>query len=188
MPTLSVGRTTKYGFRSRGISPGSSLLTPVSSQLRGVTLLELVVVLAIIGVVAGITYPSVANGLETVRLSSATDSVAAFINTAVNRAERRQEVIQMAISPKDSTIVLHSADAAFERKLELPDGITIQAVLPPLPEADQAGTREFLLMPGGSWPRVGVEVANRKGRQRIVRLDPMTGVPRIEVPEEKENP
>ena len=152
----------------------------------GITLLEMVVVMAIIGLIAGLTYPAVASGLETVRLSSATETVASFLNGAVNRSERRQEVIQMAISVKDNSIVLHSTDAGFERKLELPEGITILAVVPPLEGSDAKDTREFLLLPGGTAPRVGIEIGNRKGGRRIVRLDPMTGVPRVEVPDEKD--
>ena len=156
--------------------------------LRGITLLEMVVVMAIIGLIAGLTFPAVATGLESVRLSSATQTVASFLNGAVNRSERRQEVIQMTVSVKENSIVLHSTDARFERKLELPEGITILAVVPPQEGSDAKDAREFLLMPGGTSPRVGIEIGNRKGSRRIVRLDPMTGVPRIEVPDEKDKP
>src|SRR5260370_25626655 len=133
----------------------------VRRSQAGVTLIELVVVMAIISLLVGITYPCVAARLETVRLSSAADSVASFINAALNRVERRQEVIAMGISVKDNTIMLHSADAAFERKLELPDGISIQAVLPQLPQAD-ASARQVVLMPGGTTPRLGILIVNRK--------------------------
>ena len=142
--------------------------------------------MAIVSLIMGITYPAVATGLETVRLSSAAESVAGFVNTALNRAERRQEVVAVEISLKDSTIALHSTDARFENKLELPDGISIQDVLPKQADAEPMAPRHLILLPGGTPPRVGIVLANRKGRKRIVRLDPVTGVPRIEVPEEKE--
>jgi hypothetical protein len=29
-------------------------------------------------------------------------------------------------------------------------------------------------------PRFGVELANRKGARRIVRIDPITGIPQVE--------
>jgi hypothetical protein len=144
----------------------------------------MVIVVAIVGLIAGITYPSIANGLESVRLASAADTVASFLNAAVNRVERRQEVIELLISFKDNSITVHSTEAGFERKAELPDGITIAAVLPPLPEPDTGAPRQFILMPGGTAPRVGIEIRNRKGTRRIVRVDPMTGVPRIEIPAE----
>jgi prepilin-type N-terminal cleavage/methylation domain-containing protein len=144
----------------------------------GVTLIEMIIVVAIVGMIAGITYPAVTTGLEAVHLSSSSDDVASFINAALNRVERRQEVIEMEISVKDRTIVLHSVEPGFERKLELPDGITIV-------DPDPNATYQFILMPGGTAPRVGIELKNRKGRRRIVRLDPMTGIPRIEIPAEK---
>jgi prepilin-type N-terminal cleavage/methylation domain-containing protein len=175
---LSVGKITRRTCGRRFRLP--------TGPRAGVTLIELVIVMAIVGLIVGISYPAVAAGLETVRLSSAADTVASFINTALNRADRRQEVIAMGISMKDNTIVLHSTEVGFERKLELPDGIVIQAVLPELAEADAQAPRQFILMPGGTAPRVGIMIANRKGSRRIVRLDPITGVPRIEIPDEKE--
>jgi hypothetical protein len=142
----------------------------------------MVILVAIVGMIAGITYPAVSNGLESVRLATASDTVASFLNAALNRVERRQEVIELAISVKDNTVVLHSTEAGFERRLELPDGISINAVYPALDEVDPNAPRQFILMPGGTAPRVGVEIRNRKGTRRIVRVDPMTGVPRIEIP------
>ena len=61
----------------------------------GITLIELLVVVAIIGVLAGISYPSVAAGIDSVRMRSATDSVASILNGAVDRAERRRHLHQM---------------------------------------------------------------------------------------------
>ena len=110
--------------------------------------------------------------------------MASFLNAAVNRVERRQEVVELMISVKENSMVLHSTEPGFERKIELPDGITIAAVLPALPEFDSGAPRQFILIPGGTAPRVGIEIRNRKGTRKIVRVDPMTGVPRIEIPAE----
>jgi hypothetical protein len=35
-------------------------------------------------------------------------------------------------------------------------------------------------MPGGTAPGIGVQLVNRHGAHRLVRLDPMTGFPRVE--------
>jgi hypothetical protein len=35
-------------------------------------------------------------------------------------------------------------------------------------------------MPGASVPGIGIQIANQRGTRRIVRLDPMTGFPRVE--------
>jgi hypothetical protein len=142
----------------------------------------MVIVMAIIGMIAGISYPAVSSGLETIRLSSACDDVVSLVNGAVNRVERRQEIVEMLVSLRDNSIVLHSTQEGFERKLELPDGISIEAILPADPEADRETPRRFILIPGGTAPRIAIQLINRKNSRRIVRLDPMTGIPRIEVP------
>jgi prepilin-type N-terminal cleavage/methylation domain-containing protein len=157
--------------------------SPGRASSRGVTLVEMVTVVAIIGIMAGLTFPAVSAGLASVRMVSASDSVAAFLNAALNRAERRQDVIELSISVKENVIRLASSEPGYERKLELPEGVRIAAVLPALDES--VDPRTFMIQPGGTPPRVGVEIANDRGARRVVRVDPMTGVPRVERPEPK---
>jgi prepilin-type N-terminal cleavage/methylation domain-containing protein len=159
----------------------TSLAGKRNSQ-HGVTLLEMLVVAVLIGLLASLTFPSVSAGLESLRLSSASNSLVSFLNGALNRAERREEAMEIVISPHDNSLVMYSSEPGFERKLEMPDGVTIAAVLPAV-EAPPDAPRRFMLMPGGVPPRIGVVLVNRQGRRRIVRVDPITGVPQIEAPE-----
>jgi prepilin-type N-terminal cleavage/methylation domain-containing protein len=136
---------------------------------RGITLVEMLIVVAIVGLIAGISFPAVSSGIDSLRLSSASDSLVSFLNGALNRSERRQQVVQISISVEKNAVYLNSPDLA--RELDMPTGITIEAVHgPPL----------FLLLPGATVPRVGIQIVNRKGARRIVRVNPMTGVPEIE--------
>jgi prepilin-type N-terminal cleavage/methylation domain-containing protein len=148
---------------------------------RGVTLMELMVVLVIITLIVGISFPSTIAGMENLRLSAGARSVAAFMNVAANRAERRQQAIELSISVKDNTVIMQSAEGGFVKRLGLPSGITVQAVWPALSEPSDE-PRRFLLQPGGVPPRIGIEIANRRGGRRIVRLNPVTGVTEIEQP------
>ena len=169
MPTLSVGRTSRQ--RS-------------GSGTAGVTLIEMLVVVAILGLIAGISFPSASSGLDSVRLSSATHTVASFLNSAVNRAERRQEPVEIVIAPKENLLVAYANDPGFVRRLQLPQGIELEAVLPALPD-DSEEVRRIVLLPGAPVPGIGIQLANHHGSRRIVRLDPMTGFPTVEsvVPE-----
>jgi prepilin-type N-terminal cleavage/methylation domain-containing protein len=149
---------------------------------RGVTLVELLIVVAIAGAMVAVVLPTFSNGLENMRLLQASDSVAAFLNGALNRAERRQQAMEITISPRENLIQMRSADASFSRKIALPDGIRVEGTLPK-PPGDTGDVRGFLLLPGGTPPRIGVQLVNRLGQHRIVSIDPITGVPKIERPE-----
>jgi prepilin-type N-terminal cleavage/methylation domain-containing protein len=136
---------------------------------RGVTLVEMLVVVAIIGIVAGIAFPSVSAGLNSIRLHSAADSVAAFLSGAADRAERRGEVMEIVVDPAERRLALYSTQPGFERVLDLPPGIAIAS----------DARRDWVLMPGGAFPRVAVDLVNEKGAKKRIVVDPITGVPRI---------
>ena len=139
----------------------------------------MVVVVGIIGLIVGISFPSAMAGLDSVRMVTATDSVATFLNVAVNRAERLQQPVEVVINPQEGRLELFTNDAGFTRQLTLPDGVTIEAVLPAI-EGGGMGPRHILFLPGATVPGLGIQLGNRRNAHRIVHLDPMTGFPRVE--------
>ena len=151
----------------------------MKSSSRGVTLIEMLLVVAIVGLLAGISFPAVTSGIDSLRLASASDSVVSFFNAGLNRAERRQQLIEIAVSKTERSLTMRSSEPGFLRKIELPEGIAIVSILPESQDQTESG-RRFVLYPGGVVPRIGLELANRKGTHRIVRVDPITGVPQIE--------
>jgi prepilin-type N-terminal cleavage/methylation domain-containing protein len=163
MPTSSVGAIDKGKDRQ-----------------RGVTLIEMMIVVMLMALLAGLSYPSVASGVDSLRLRSASDSIVAFLNTALDRADRRQQAVEISISPRESLLTARSADLGFVRRLDLPEGVHIASIRPAAEIApDEA--RRFLVYPGGTVPRIGIELANNSGRRRMVSIDPITGVPRSDV-------
>jgi len=135
----------------------------------GVTLIEMMVVVAIAGAMAVIALPAFSSGLDNLRLSQASDSVAALLNGGLNRAERRRQVIEVAISPRENWMLLRSADNTFTRRLDMPDGVRLDGE-----------PRSILLLPGSAPPRFGVQLSNRRGARRLINVDPITGVPQIQ--------
>jgi hypothetical protein len=129
----------------------------------------MMIVVAIIGLMAAIVFPSAAAGLEAIRLRSAADSIIGFLNGALSRTDRKQEPTEVIVSPKDGTIVLYTADPNYVKRLELPAGIKIAGDEP----------RRFLLMPGGAPPRLDLDISNTRGAHKIIRIDPVTGVPQV---------
>ncbi|MGI8744581.1 MAG: pilus assembly FimT family protein [Bryobacteraceae bacterium] len=148
-----------------------------ASRLRqsGVTLIELLVVLTIASLIVGISFPSVTSGLDTLRLNGTANDIVGFMNTGLSRAERRQQVVEVTISRPENTLWMRSSDAGFTRKLVMPEGVTITKILPELPEETEA-PRVFMLYPGGTVPPFGVVLINRRHVERLVQVDPMTGV------------
>ena len=136
---------------------------------RGVTLIEMMVVVAIVGLMAGLSFPAVSSGLDSIRLHSAADSVASFLNSAMNRAERRREVIEVVVDPAKNQLALYSSEPGFTRILEMPHSVAVAG----------ENLRHVFLMPGASFPRFVVELANAKGARKRIVIEPVTGTPRI---------
>jgi hypothetical protein len=137
----------------------------------------MMIVVTLIAIVAGIGFPAVGSGLDSIRMMSAADSVASFLQSSLNRTERRQQMMELTISRTDNALVVAGID--FERRYALPEGVSIAEILPAVP-LDPNAPRRFLLYPGGAPPRIGVRLVNQRGAERLISLDPITGVPRIE--------
>lgn len=147
------------------------------------------VVVMLISLMIGISYPAITSGIDSLRLRAATNGVVSFLDYGLSRAERRQQMVEITISKTDNSIEMRSSEPGFYRKLQMPDGVSIVRVLPQLPEqsADDVNLkRDFLLYPGGTVPPFGLQLINRRNVQRVVRVDPITGVPHVEAPEQAE--
>jgi prepilin-type N-terminal cleavage/methylation domain-containing protein len=207
MPTSSVGKTNRVGrtpwsaadapvglpraaggylhdeMRDEGVPRGPG--GPPHLSRRGVTLVEMVVVVAIIALIVGLSFPAASAGLDNVRMVSACDGVATFLNTAVNRAERHQQPVELVVFPQEGRLALYSNEPGFTRELKMPDGVGIEAVLPAEEGGDPAQPRRILFLPGATVPGIAIQLVNRRNTHRRVRLDPMTGFPRVESVETK---
>jgi len=137
----------------------------------GVTLIEMLIVVMIISIIAGVSFPALTAGLAGVRLSSASGSAASFLTAAMNQVERRDLAAAIVIAPKENQMAVYTAASGDkpDKTLQMPQGISIEGDEP----------RRFLLFPGGTFPRITLVLRNEKGSRRSVRIDPATGVPDI---------
>jgi prepilin-type N-terminal cleavage/methylation domain-containing protein len=138
----------------------------------GVTLIEMMVVVVIVSIIASLSFPALTSGLAGVRLSSASGSAASFLISALNSVERREEPAAIVISPAENLLAVYTAASGDkpDRRFDMPAGITIEGDAP----------HRYVLMPGGTAPRLTLILRNEKGARRSVQIDPMTGVPRIQ--------
>jgi type II secretory pathway pseudopilin PulG len=148
-----------------------------SRSSAGITLVEMIIVLALVGLITAISFPAITSGLDSVRLSSASDSIVSFLNAGLNRAERGQTPVEIVISIAENKVKVLTSDRT--RELSMPESISIVKIHPEIPGAEEQA-RSIVLYPSGAIPRFGVEIASSKGTRRIVRVDPITGVPKVE--------
>jgi len=141
------------------------------SVQSGVTLLEMLIVVTIIGIVTGVSFPAITSGLASVRLQSAAGSVASFLTTSMNRVDRHEQAAAIVVSPKENRLAVFTAASGDkpERTLELPRGIAIEG----------GEARRYLFMPGGTVPRMQVVLRSENGAERSIGIDPVTGIPDI---------
>jgi prepilin-type N-terminal cleavage/methylation domain-containing protein len=175
----STRRRTHSCFRERRLPPWDRVVRPHAFAERGITLIEMLVVMAVIALIAGLATPSISAGLDSLRLRSTSDAMIGFLNTALARADTRQQVVEIVISPAEGTLTATSADHGFNKRLEVVSPIRILSVQPELASdiEDQNQPRRFLVYPGGAVPKIAIEIGNSRGRKRLVSIDPVTGVP-----------
>ena len=141
----------------------------------GITLLELLVAMAIAGMIMAISFPSVTAGLDGVRLQATARRVGAFLNVARGRADREQMPVEIRIDLNRNQVTASSADGRWERALDLEPGVRIVSVWP------EAATRlrRFIVIPGVPAPRFRLQLDSARGRSVTVGVDPLTGTPQI---------
>jgi len=141
---------------------------------RGVTLIEMMVVVTIIAVIAGVSVPTLTTGLDSLRLTTASGSAASFLTTAMNRVERREEAAAIVVSPAENLLAVFTAKSGDKpaSRLELPPGIHID-------RGPDAESRRYLLFPGGTIPSIELVLRNEKGARRWITVDPIAGVPEV---------
>lgn len=147
----------------------------------GVTLIELLLVLAIISLLAGVGYPSMSRGIESLRMRTATDSLAAFLNGAMTRVERLQQPVEISFTTGGRRLEVRGVGPRVVDSLQLPEGVSI-ADFAAVPPGAEPGFRFVVLEPGSPFPAIGLVLENRRGTRRTVRIDPVAGVPVVVSP------
>ncbi len=130
------------------------------SAERGITLIEMLVVLAILGVMTGVSYPSITAGIDSLRLSTACDDIGSTFNAAANFSERRQQPVEVRILPGR----VEALATGFQKVVQLEKGIVIEGE-----------PRYFFVEPAGPLPGISLVVANARGSRKVVRIDPISG-------------
>src|SRR5580658_3833519 len=93
---------------------------------RGITLIEMLVVMTIVGLIAAVVAPSVGSGVETVRLRATGERLAATLRTARTRALRTRHYMQISVDPQSRAVELRDLEGGAVSSWEIP--ATIQVI------------------------------------------------------------
>ena len=172
-------------------NPHSAFRNPQSAiQRGGFTLLELVVVLAIVGVAFAFAIPSLGDGLRRWRLQGAVRELATIMKFTRNQSVTRRTPLQVVMDRSQSLYWLDRLDAPVLQDPQRAEEKGIRLYVLP------AGIRFGEVTVGGGSPvdaRVGmpfypkgnsaggvVQMLDARGRDYRVRVDPVTGHARVQ--------
>lgn len=150
----------------------------------GFTLLELMAVLVVIGLAAGIAMPSVSTGLQRWRLRAAALEMNAMLKFTRTQAVAKRQAFQLVLDRTrnlywlDQTNAVLDAEQAHEkgiRLLALPSGVRFGAVSLGGQEifADELGV---VFSPYGTTTGSSIQVVNERGHGYQITLDQVTGL------------
>jgi len=136
---------------------------------QGVTLIEMLVVMTLVGLLAAVVAPSVGSGVETVRLRATGEKLAATLRTARTRALRTRHYMQITVDPQSRAVELRDLESGAVSSWEIPATIQVQS--------ERALT--FLVYPDGGSQMMRVDLRNQRGRRVEVASDPFTMFPSV---------
>jgi len=141
----------------------------------GITLMEMLVVMTIIGLLASVATPAVTAGMETVKLRTSAERLAATLRLARVSAVRTRHYFQVTVDPQARRVELRDLESDFVRDWQLPETVSMKL------------QRSLLLQfaPDGSVPSLHMELENSRRRIVAVDLDAFTALPSVRTADER---
>ncbi len=149
----------------------------VGNKSPGITLLELVIVIALLALMAGIVAPRTARWIDNWRLRSAAEHIAQTIRYARVRAlyERRYYLVE--IRPGQHQVWVAEPVSGFVRQWTLPPDVRVAEEDNPPPSP----VLRLVLPPSGTVEEKTLWVLNRQGKKLRLHVDFLLGSAGVEI-------
>ena len=169
---LSTGEKVRgSGFGVRGNHPPPPTPNP---RPKGITLVELLVVLAIIGLILGISVPGLTRYAGQLRLKSTTRQMVGLVSLARSLAisSRQNHAVVVDLDQREVAVLNLASGEPLERVLRLPSGVTVEVDVggEPAPEP-----RIVFRPTGGLEGRTTTLVLADRGRSNTITVTGTTG-------------
>jgi type II secretion system protein H len=137
--------------------------------MRGVTLVELMVVMVLIAILSGIVGPSIANRLENLSLQTAATQLAAQLRKAQAEARVSQTPVIAGYAGRKFRFMKETKEiGAFS----LPDSVSV---------VFENGIDTLLLLPSGQVAGAeNLQLVNRRGRKATIQLSWLEGITAVQ--------
>ncbi len=149
----------------------------VVRKSAGLSLLELLVVLALASILVAIVFPSIGSGIRTLELRTSAQRLAAAVRYTRDYAVFRQTTVQLEIDGEAGRVAIVDLQGGTKRNYEFPDSVQVASILP-LQENPSSLIRKFVFTPDGATPMLEVVLSNRT-REILVVSDPLTGAAKV---------
>jgi type II secretion system protein H len=154
------------------------------SRNKGFSLLELVIVLLIIGLVAGVSYPSLRRGTTAFHLRATGRDVLNHLRYAREKAITEQKEMTVTIDRDTQTVILSDTAGEDRKVLTLPKDVKI-VEMKSVEQEITVGQLVTRFLPNGSAENTEIVLKADNGGEIRLLVDPVTGGSRIQLGQEK---
>ena len=137
---------------------------------RGYSLMELVVVLAILAVAAAVVGPAVGRTADDVRVRAELAGLAAFLRTAREQAATRQQTLEVTLDPEARVLLLRRAGREGEAGVQ-----ASRVVSSVLRVASDPAMPRLTFLPHGMSSGARFTIEAPGPRVYVITVDPLTG-------------
>lgn len=157
-------------------SAGNKILTRGRRE-DGVTLLELLVVLAILSLALSLVVPRLGRWTDNWKLRSAAQHVAQMLTYAHTRALYEHQIYFVQIHPSENRVRLFGVASGFTREYVLPAGVHLEKE----ENAAPVSAIDLVFPPSGTVEERTLGLTNGQGSRARIHLNFLLGTPRVEI-------